>query len=336
MIIIDTLKYINPVINRLVVGSYLSTLKKTPSLYGKLYNLAEDEEIIINFSEVINDILSLKLKSLIAKYDPDVILCTHPFPLEMLSILKRKGKITVPVAAVITDYAPHSFWLYDHIDAYVVPHEDFVQDLIDRGIPRSIIYPLGIPVSSDFLNNEPKSNVRKYLHIDNKPTVLIMGGGLGMGNIRKIFESLAFCHLDIQIIVCTGENKVLKEKLECISKSSNKKIIIYPYTDNISTLMSASDILVTKPGGLTVTEALVKRLPIIITSAIPGQEERNANYLLSNGIAERITDAESIVEIISQLINNPVSLSMMQENAAIKAKPDASKEINKLLEKLKN
>lgn len=334
MIVIDALKYINPVINKLVIGSYLGTLKKTPSLYGKLYDLAEDGAVLLNLSEAINDILSLKLKSLIKKYNPDVILCTHPFPLEMLSILKRKGKITVPVAAVITDYAPHSFWIYEHIDAYVIPHEDFIQDLALRGVPQNIIYPLGIPVCSDFLKPISKAKARRNLHLNNKFTVLIMGGGLGIGNIKKIFETLAFCELEIQIIVCAGENITLRSKLEDICKNSAKKILIYQYSNDISTLMSASDILITKPGGLTVSEALVKRLPIIITSAIPGQEERNAKYLLSNGIAARVKDTENIVAIIQNFIENPYTLKVMQENAVVKAKPNASMDIYKLLEKL--
>jgi processive 1,2-diacylglycerol beta-glucosyltransferase len=332
MEVVDALKYINPIVDKLIVGSYLKSLKKTPLLYGKLYEYAESDDAISNVSGLVNDVLSIKIKGLIEDSSPDVIVCTHPFPLEMLSILKRKGKTSVPVVAILTDYAPHSFWFYSHIDAYVIPHEDFTQDLIEKGISKETIYPLGIPVCEGFLNSIEKKAARNLLNIDeNKLTLLIMGGGLGIGNMKNIFENLAFSSLDIQLIACTGSNLKLKNQLEDISSRCNKRSLVYDYTDQVSTLMSACDILITKPGGLTITEALIKHLPIVITSTIPGQEEKNADYLLNNGIAARIKNSDSIVTIVKQIASSEIRLKYMREIAREKSKPNATEDICNLI-----
>lgn len=333
---IDTLKYINPIVDKLVIGGYLQSLKKTPSIYGKIYKFADSEDTLSNISSIINQILSIKLKGLIEDYKPDVILCTHPFPLEMVSKLKKKNKITTPTVAILTDYAPHSFWFYSHIDAYVIPNEDFVQDLIEKGIEPNTIYPLGIPVSEEFLKKIEKSYAKKPLGLEDKLTVLLMGGGLGIGNIKDIFEKLSFSKLDIQIIACTGQNIKLKNQLIEISSRSNKKSIIFDFTDKVNLLMSASDILISKPGGLTITEALIKELPIVINSAIPGQEEKNADYLLNNGIAARIHTDDSVVSILMQIINSKNRLKHMAEACREKAKPNAARDICELMIKLSN
>lgn len=337
MEIVDVLKYINPVIDKIVVGSYLKSLKRTPVIYAKLYEFAESEDAISSFSGLVNDVLSLKLKTLVSEYNPDVILCTHPFPIEMLSILKKKGKISKPVAAILTDYAPHSFWLYSHVEAYIIPHEDFIHDIVEKGIPEDTVYPYGIPVSEEFLKKIDRDRAREELGIDrDKLTLLLMGGGLGIGNIKSIFEELVYSNMDVQIIAVTGSNLKLKNRLKDIASRSSKTNLIYDYTDNVSTLMSASDLLITKPGGLTITEALVKSIPIIITSPIPGQEEKNSNYLLNNGIAARIKGSDSIVSIIKQLVNSPTRLNNMRTAAMEKAKPNATRDICNLLIKLGN
>ncbi|WP_027309434.1 glycosyltransferase [Caloramator sp. ALD01] len=334
---VDTLKYINPIIDKIIVGGYLKSLKKTPALYGKLYKYADSEDTLSNLSSIINEILSIKIKGLIEEYEPQAIVCTHPFPLEMVSKLKRKNKIECPCIAILTDYAPHSFWLYSHIDAYVIPNEDFIQDLVEKGIEKETIYPLGIPVSEEFLQRIDKREARKELELDDKFTVLLMGGGLGIGNIKDMFEKLAFSKLDIQIIACAGQNIKLRNQLNEIASRTNKRTIVFDYTDNINLLMSASDLLISKPGGLTITEALIKEIPIVINSAIPGQEEKNADYLLNNGIAARIHSDDSVVSILMQLLNSKVRLQHMKECCREKAKPNATRDIcNLILQKIEN
>ncbi|QCX33411.1 UDP-N-acetylglucosamine--LPS N-acetylglucosamine transferase [Caloramator sp. E03] len=332
MNIIDTLKYINPLINKIVIGSYLKSIKVTPKIYAKLYEHADEDETISSFSEIANHILSIKIKNLILDTNPDIILCTHPFPLEMVSILKRKGKISIPAVGVLTDYAIHSFWFYECIDGYIIPNEDFIDEAVEKGAEIDTLYPLGIPVEQKFLISIDKNKAKQQLGFDiNKPSILLMGGSLGIGNIKKIYETLSSSPLDIQIIVCTGRNYRLKEKIEDIHRFTQKKSLILSYTENINTIMCATDILITKPGGLTIAESLVKGLPIIINSTIPGHEEKNANYLINSGIAATIKDSKDITCVVRQLIKNKSRLEQMSKMAFEKAKPTAAKDICELL-----
>ena len=330
--IFDTFKYINPVLDKLIVGSYLKSVKSIPSLYRKLYAYAENEESVSHFSQFINDILSVKLKNLILEKNPDVIYCTNPFPVEMLSILKRKGKISTPVVAILTDYAPHAFWFYNCIDAYVVPHEDFLWEIKEKGVPLNTIYPFGIPISNDFLNPVDKKAVLDELGLSpNKLTLLLMGGGLGIGNITKIYKELCFSSLDVQFIICCGKNNKLKNQLNCLKSRTLKKTVIFGYTNRIPEFMSVSDILISKPGGLTVAESLVKKLPMIITSTIPGQEEKNAEYLINNGIAAKVKEYDNIINLLYQFSESTFRLNHMKQMAEEKAKPDSTQNISKLI-----
>ncbi|SKA76242.1 Monogalactosyldiacylglycerol synthase [Caloramator quimbayensis] len=332
MEIIDTLRYINPVINKIVVGSYLQSIKITPKIYEKLYEHADKDDTISSFSEMANHLLSIKIKSLVEDINPDVILCTHPFPLEMISILKRKGKISIPAIGILTDYAVHSFWFYDYIDAYIIPNEDFIDEAAEKGADINSLYPLGIPVESQFLMPVEKAAIKNQLGLyEGKPTILLMGGSLGIGNIKKIYEALSLSDLDIQLIVCTGRNHRLKEKIEEIYEKAQKKSLILSYTENMNAIMSVSDILITKPGGLTIAEALVKGLPIIINSPIPGHEEKNANYLLNCGIAATFKKSSDAVNVVRQLIKNTSRLEQMKSIALEKSKPNSTKDICRLI-----
>lgn len=330
--IFDTLKYINPVLDKLVVGSYLKSVKNTPALYGKLYEYAENEDTVSNLSGFVNDILSVKLKNLIARKKPDVVYCTHPFPVEMLSILKRKHKVHIPVVAILTDYAPHAFWFYNCIDAYVVPHQDFLWEVREKGVPKDTIFPLGIPISDDFKKAVDSEKIKEELGLSNdKITLLLMGGGLGLGNITKIYKELCFSSLDLQFIICCGNNEKLKNQLENLKSRTLKKTLILGYTDRVPELMSISDMLISKPGGLTIAESLVKNLPIIITSTIPGQEEKNADYLINNGIAARVKESGELTHLIYQFTESPLRLSHMRAMADEKSKPNSTKDIAELI-----
>lgn len=330
--IFDTLKYINPVLDKVVVGSYLKSVKNTPALYGKLYEYAENDDTVSNLSGFLNDILSVKLRGLISRKNPDVVYCTHPFPVEMLSILKRKHKVDIPVVAILTDYAPHAFWFYNFIDAYVVPHEDFILEVREKGVPKDSIFPLGIPISNDFLKPVNKDSVLDELGFSkDKITLLLMGGGLGIGNLTSIYKELCFSTLDIQIIICCGNNIKLKNQLECLKSRTLKNTVIFDYTNKVHELMSISDILISKPGGLTMSEALVKNIPIIITSTIPGQEEKNADYLINSGIAAKAKESGELTSLIYQFSQSKLRLPHMRAMAKEKSKPNSTKEISDLI-----
>jgi processive 1,2-diacylglycerol beta-glucosyltransferase len=161
-----------------------------------------------------------------------------------------------------------------------------------------------------------------------------MGGGMGFGNIENTMASLLNSNLDIQIIAVTGTNQRLKHQLEESARNSSKKVVILSYTDRINELMDISDLLITKPGGMTVSEALVKGLPIFIISPIPGQEEGNASFLIKSGVASKIVNSNHLVDVLSQAANNPDTLNAMRENSKFLGKPHSASDIATLLGKL--
>lgn len=333
-LIIDTLNYVNPIIDKLIVGSYLNTVKKTPQLYGKLYELSEWGENINDLSKAVNKLLSFKVKSLINEFKPSIIVCTHPFPLHMVSNMKMENKMDIPIVAVLTDMVAHSLWIHGNVDAYIVSHDFMKQEMKKKGVSEALVHPIGIPVSECFLSRKNKAALLREFGLEDKLTILMMGGSLGFGEIKDTFKSILKSSRDPQIIVLTGKNMKLKRQLEKYSFNTSKMVKILGYTNRVSDFMDVSDFIITKPGGLTVSEALIKGLPMFIISPIPGQEEANSHFLLNNGVAVRILPGDDIDSILCQVADNPLRLKHMKEMARYLAKPHACTDTVKLLEKL--
>ncbi len=332
--LVDALKYINPIIDRLITGTYLNTVKTLPCLYGKFYDLSEKDETITKLVRGLNNLLSRRLLQLFQEDMPDAVICTHTMPLQMLARLKKKGLVSVPVIGIVTDYTNHYFWKLDEIDAFIVAHECIKEDMVKMGLRESSIYVCGIPVAEHFAKEQADRRIcLARLGLENKPTVLVMGGSLGLGNIEQVFRSLLYIKQEIQIVVVTGSNNKLRQKLEAISaKCCNIRIL--GYTEIISELMSASSLIITKPGGVTISEALVKRLPICIMDPIPGQEERNAKFLRNSGAAFSLTDRDDLEYLLEHTLLKPNILKRMSEAAGRLAKPNACEEISDIVERL--
>lgn len=335
--ILDTLKYINPIIDKVVIGSYLKTIKTTPSLFGKLYDYAETDDGLATVSNKVNELLAFRIAPLINKFKPEILICTHPFPAEMVSVLKLKRKIDIPAISILTDYAPHSFWIQPAIDAYIVSNSDMIDEMISRGVDRDIIHDLGIPVNPSFIKQHDKVATMNELGLNpDKPTLLIMGGSLGIGKISDIYNEVLKLPIDVQILVITGSNKKLYSELTKLKESSLKDTRIIGFTGSVNKYMQACDLLLTKPGGLTITEALICGIPIAIFSPIPGQEEKNAEFLLKHGLAVDLGDGKNCAIAIEKLLACPDKLNEIKNNCAKFSKPCAGDNIYKLLEQLIN
>lgn len=331
--IIDTLKHINPIIDKVVIGSYLKTLKVTPSLYGKLFTHSEGEYAIAStISSKFIEILAHKLIPLMEEFSPDILICTHPFSTEMVSVMKTKYKLSIPCISIITDYYSHSSWLHPNIDAYVVSNCDMIEDMVYKGIERDIIYNFGIPVNPNFIDRYERINTLKELDLSaDKPTILVMGGSLGMGKITDIYQELNKIHRDIQIIVITGRNNKLYSELTKLKEFSTKETRLIGFTDKVNKYMQACDLLLTKPGGLTITEALICQSPLGLFSPIPGQEEKNAQFLLKHNLAVNLSDIDNCGEIIEDLLSSNKKLQEMRENCTKFSKPDSASDIFRLI-----
>lgn len=336
--IVDSLLYINPILNKTVTNGYVYLATKTPKLYGKIYSLTNKERRLTNFVTRVNNIFANKLLPLIDEFKPDIIITTHPFPTEMVSKLKDRSHINVPLICIMTDYAPHKTWINEKVDAYIVANDDMVEQMANEGVDKKKIYSYGIPIDEVFFEEKEKRCVLEELELDKDlPTILMMAGSFGVSNVLNVYESIVDIDLDFQIILVTGKNQRLYNHLEDVIKESNKKTKLIYFTNQINRFMQSSDIIITKPGGLTVTEALACNIPMAIFDAIPGQEEENAEFLLKHNMAVRIKEGESCRSAIIELLNDQNKLNSMKKACKSFDKNDSTKNIflliNELIEK---
>ena len=356
--IIDSLKIVNGTMDKLISRGYEKSAKYTPKAWGGVYKLTESNLISRNeFKDnPLTSLISRKLKKLIEVKKPDLIIGTHPFPMIALSTLKKHSQLSKnnelstftesfhkyyqnldipPLITVLTDYTTHSAYIQNEIDYYIAGHEYVKELLIEDGIEAEKIKPYGIPVEKSFLTNRSRETVLSELNLDpNKFTVLLMGGSFGAGSIKDTLSELISIDRDFQIIVITGRNKSLKEKLEknlmSHEQSIDKNICVLGFTDKMNDLLSAVDILVSKPGGLTTTESLLKEVPMIVPYFIPGQEEENLDFLSNCGASLRTSKKYTLSIILKVLIDNPDRIEMTKENIRSIKKLNASQDIAKL------
>lgn len=312
--IVDTLKYINPILNKTITNGYVYLATKTPRLYGKLYYLSNREHKLKNFVSKVNNLLSNKLLPLLKDYRPDIIVTTHPFSTEMVSRLKEKFLIKTPLLCVMTDYAPHKTWINNNVDAYIVSNDDMLNKMVQLGVDSNIIYPYGIPIDEVFFEEKDKKKVLEELDLNTElPTILMMAGSFGVANVFKIYRDIENIDIDFQIIIITGKNEKLYDQFREIVGSGSKKTKLIYFTDEVNKYMQASDIIITKPGGLTITESIACNIPMAIFNAIPGQEEENAEFLVRHNMATKIGDENSCADVIVDLLLDKNKLDNMKK-----------------------
>lgn len=330
--IVDTFKYINPVLNKVIVGSYMESLKFNPKIWGYLYDQAEQGDKLVDLSQILSKLVSAKMKKLLAEFDPEAIVCTHAFPAGILSILKGNGHIQVPLIGVTTDYTVHPFWIHSNIDKYVIPCRELVPEIESFGVEPGKIMPTGIPLRDQFTMQFDRHTARCRLELEEKTTFLVMGGGLGLGEIEKIIMELGNSGLDIQIVSVTGKNDRLRTKLQLIKAANTIKV--FGFVDNMAEVMSACDFIITKPGGLTTAEVLAVGLPMIIINPLPGQEDRNTEFLLNSGVAIKIRKINNLVSQIKQLMGNEKRQHQIREMTVELGKPMAARSLVSYMEVL--
>ncbi|MDD4754418.1 MAG: glycosyltransferase [Desulfitobacteriaceae bacterium] len=327
--IIDTFDYINPTLHKVVVGSYMETLKFSPKVWGYLYSQAENGERMVDLGQMLNKLLSYRLQLLIDKFQPDVIICTHAFPAGIVSVLKEKTKLKIPTVVVLTDFTIHAFWIHPNTDCFVIPSNQLTYEGIAQGMPPDKIKPFGIPIRTEFSFPLDKQIVKERLGLDNRPVILVMGGGLGMGAVKETVRSL-IANEDNQVLAVCGKNINLQKELGTLSYTS-RNLHVYGFVENVGELMSAADLIVTKPGGLTTAEVLAKGLPMVIVDPLPGQEDRNTEFLLNWGVGVKAKHHEGLPPLINQLMKNGLRMKQMREMALHLAKPSSAEDISRFV-----
>lgn len=304
----DFLEKNSKLLNDTIVRGYEISATMFPKTYGVFYKLT-NHKYIQNFLSFIFSGPIRKIRTLINTSKPDVIIATHPFAVNIIAKLKKQG-MTVPFISVATDFKAHYTYVSPFVDAYITGSDFTKQSLIDRGISADRIYPTGIPIKENFCDideNIPHIKDKEYF------SLLLMSGSMGLKNISFVLDELLNNPHKLRITVICGNNEKLKTSLEakCAKTYPNKKLHILGFSNDIASFMEYSDVVVSKPGGLTVTEAIAKHLPLIIPFAIPGQEMENTDFLVKNGYAYYIDDVKSINTVIDKLIENPEALTIM-------------------------
>lgn len=333
---LNAFNYTNPISEKVVNRIYMGLIKRMPAVWDYLYDNPGVVKKVTKLKEIIHRFNSPKLKNLFERFRPDLVACTQAFPCGMVADYKKTYDSQLPLIAVLTDYIPHSYWVYDNVNYYIAPSDEVATRLLKKGVPSSKIKAFGIPFDPEFNAPIDRKKVLQHLKFDMQlPNILIMGGGQGLGPIKTIIKSLEKAKDEFQEIIVTGTNKKLYKSLQRKIKNYRKVIRIFGYVNNIHELMEISNIIITKPGGVTTAEALAKKIPMIIVKPIPGQEANNTSYLVEKGAAVKTEKPSSIHHIIDGLLKNPDRLKQMSESAKSISKPNASLDIAKLILSLK-
>ena len=313
--VVDAMKSIGSLMDKTVCEGYHILATKTPKLFGKLYRATNKKSPLSDLLSRFSNTFSRLLLPTIEENNPDAIISTHPFVSEMVSHLKAVGAVNVPLITLMTDYGPHRAWIADHADAYVVSNADMIPEMEAMGVDRAKIYPFGIPVENVFFTKADKPALLKKFGLEpTLPTVLIMAGSFGVTNILNIYRQITKIELPLQIVVITGKNEKLYAAFADEIEKSLKKTKLVFFTDEVENYMHASDLLVTKPGGLTVSEALACNIPLAVFDAIPGQEEDNADFLLTYDMAVRLGPNTACGRTIRHLLEDSRRLEEIRSN----------------------
>lgn len=338
ILLVDCIEYINKILNKVTTKAYTDFSKNARWIWKQIYYGSEKGGLSA-ISNSVNRVMALKLNKIIQEFNPTLIISTHPFSSQMCAVLKKHQKVNCKLATIMTDYAPHNQWLVAHefVDYYFVAHDAMKEDLKGRGVDQSKIFATGIPLSNRFLLNYDKSKILKEYNLNpNKKTILFFAGGeFGFGKDKtfNMLKSIIDNFPNLQIIAIAGRNEKMKERFDELVQEthSSDSVKILSYTNQVPELMSVSDLVITKPGGLTTTESLASGLPLILIDPLPGQEEENARFVEDNGAGLWIKKEDNIEKILFDIFNDPYKLYNLKVKARLIAKKNSTKDICEML-----
>ena len=332
---LDLLTLVPKDFRKLYGEQYIRLVEKLPQLWSYLYSKTDRpsrDSLVGKLKRAAEKLNTRKLNAEIERLAPDVILCTHFLPAELLSRQKSKGRSLPPLWVQVTDFDVHALWVHSHVDRYCVANEEVAFRLADRGVPRERITVTGIPVMPQF--SAPLDRAICAGELGLKPetfTVLMMAGGAGVGGLDMLAERVLRLPDSPQLVALAGRNAELLQRLQALARQHPGKLFPLGFTTTVERVMTAADLVVTKPGGLSVSECLAKQRPMLLVSPIPGQEERNADYLLESGAAIKAVDGATLVFKLANLMAEPARLAAMSAAAARIGRPGAAADVVALI-----
>jgi processive 1,2-diacylglycerol beta-glucosyltransferase len=333
---LDLVKFFSRLHRKVVSEGYVKFVERAPDLWGMVFKKTDDPKLARRLNRIQRLFPSnsrARFERYLKQFKPDAVLCTHYSPLETLGQMKAKDRSRhgetsnsrLFVASIVTDFEAHALWMNSSVDLYCVAAEETKARLVARGAAAENIIATGIPISTRFSANPNRDSVRKTLGLrDDLPVILVLSGGFGMGPVAEILAELDKVGKQFQSIVVTGRNEELRRELAGVDRKHPTHVL--GFASNMHELMAIADLIVTKPGGLTSSEALAMGKPLFILNPIPGQEAANSDFLLERGAAVKINRVEDLPYRIERLLGTP-KLAEMEAAARALGRPGAAKAI---------
>ncbi|HEY8314353.1 MAG TPA: glycosyltransferase [Candidatus Baltobacteraceae bacterium] len=334
--VVDSYKYAASVVSRVVSNGYIGMVKTIPQMYRFLYDRAERATEVGPFRTWLHQFTATNLRALIESENPDAVVCTHAFPCGAMAEYKKQFPDSPPVIGVVTDFCVHSFWIHRNVDGYAVATDAMRDTLIARGIKPERIVVSGIPVQTAFaMPHGDRGELRDRLGLPrDRFVVLMMSGGLGIGPLESMMRSLDAMDLPICTVVIAGRNARLEQRVLESANHVRYPLRVLRFVNNVHDYMHASDVLLTKPGGLTSAEALVANVPMVLFKPLPGQEERNTRYLVERKVALRAKTSADLTRTIRRLYDSENLRSEMRAAMRTLERPHAARDVAALIEAL--
>lgn len=333
--ILDAYEYIEPILSHLVSKGYLFSAAHVKKISSTLYDIVvKKSKPLKKYSvpKLTNTVWASDLKKYITETNPDVIICTHVLSAILVNIMKEKQWIQPAITVgIVTDFTLHPLWEETSLlDYYVTPTDLLELQLKKKGLDPAKMLPIGIPIRPKFSKRIGRAAARVQLGLDlHKPTILLMSGSMGYGKIDESIRRLDSLNVDFQVIVVCGNNEKMYKKVKGLV--TQKRFDVYGYVDNVDVMMDAADCIVTKPGGITSSEAMAKGLPMIMVNPIPGHEMRNAEFFLNNGLALYATKSFPLDETIYTLFQHPERLAFLRSAIELYARQNSAKNLCEFL-----
>lgn len=315
--ILDVTSLAPPKLDSFEKRTFLTGVTHFPSLYHYIYKKTQKNNIASSLLKKMNRLGIYRLISALEEEHPDVIISTFPFASVMMSLIKQADWFSsVPFLTVITDYSVHSTWVNRYTDGYLVATNEVKKMLVEMNVDSDKIMVTGIPIHPGFSSLQNKYELKEKYHIPHHQKVLLlMGGGGGIfGHFIPVLKQLDKMTADVRFVIICGHNRKIHQQFTQFSQSARHDIQVEGFVHNMNEWMTIADLLITKPGGLTISEAIASELPMIIYRPLGGQEADNTKFLLSSGISVATSDHSELIEHLNDLFNHPLTLDIMRSN----------------------
>jgi processive 1,2-diacylglycerol beta-glucosyltransferase len=333
---VDILKLASAPFRRCYGGMYVDFIDLAPQVLGFFYNLMDKpcRELPTRWDRIRLFLEKANLRPFLRfmQSDPwDLIINTHFLSAEIVASMRRQGELQTPQVMVTTDFETHHLWVNQPCEHYFTATDEAAEYLHFFGVPGSDTSTVGIPVHPVFAESKDRGGcLARHGLAGDRPIVLQLNGGYGVGPIEDLYRALLDITVPIELVVVAGKNEKARDRLTAIAPPARHRVTLLGFTQQMDELMTVADLVVSKPGGLTISETMAKGAGLVIVHPVPGQEERNSDYLLENGAAIKINHLPTLAHRVSALLREPERLAQLKANSRRLGRPRAAFDVVRL------